>query len=61
MWKTIEGFGIKRETFTISNPMDKEIWELYQLIRKRMRDKRDLETIKRLQEYIEKLKKRGKS
>jgi hypothetical protein len=56
MWKIIESFGIKREAFRLSNPTDNDVMELYQLIKKRMRDNKDQETIRRLREYSEKLK-----
>jgi hypothetical protein len=56
MWRMIENFGINRETFLLTNPRDEDVLELYQLIRKRIHDKRDQETVKRLREYCEKLK-----
>jgi hypothetical protein len=59
MWKIIEAFGIKRESFLLLSPTDEDIFEVYQLIKKRIRDKRDDETIKRLHEYIEKVKNRA--
>ncbi len=59
IWKVIERYGIKRETFQISHPTDEDILELYRLIKKQIRDRRDKETIRRLREYIEKLKQKN--
>jgi len=60
MWKVIENFGIKRKIFEISHPTEEEISKLYYFIKISKRSQRDKETIKRLREYVEKLKNRGK-
>ncbi len=59
IWKVIERYGIKREIFQTSHPTDEDILELYRLIKKQIRDRRDKETIRRLREYIEKLKQKN--
>jgi hypothetical protein len=59
MWKVIERFGIKREMLEKHNTTNEEIFDLYQLIKKRLRDKNDQKMVKILQDYVEKLKSRN--
>ena len=56
MWSVIERYGIKRESLGQSNPTEETISHLYHMIKKNREVKRDHETVKRLQEYIEKMK-----
>jgi len=60
MWRVIEGYGIKRDMLEKSSPTKTDISELYQLIKKNMRAKKDTETIRRLQEYLKKLEYKNK-
>jgi len=60
MWRVIEGYGIKRDMLEKSSPTKTDISELYQLIKKNMRVKKDTETIRRLQEYLKKLEYKNK-
>jgi hypothetical protein len=61
MWKVIESYGIKRAIFENSNPTEETILQLYEMILKNREKNRDDVTVKRLKEYIEKMKSRGKS
>jgi hypothetical protein len=61
MWKVIEEYGIKRNMFERSNLTKNDISELYHLIKKNKRKKKEIETVRRLREYIEELKNKNKS
>jgi hypothetical protein len=61
IWKLIESYGIKRDVFEMSQPTEDDLLQLYYFIKKSRRDYRDKETIRRLKEYVQKLKKSHKS
>jgi hypothetical protein len=56
MWNTIKQYGFDRESLEQSDPTNKEILKLYNMIKKNKEIKRDHETIKRLRAYVEKMK-----
>jgi predicted AAA+ superfamily ATPase len=56
MWKVIESVGIKKEEVEKIFTTDKSVLELYDSIEKRIHYQREQDMIKRLQEYVEKLK-----
>ena len=60
MWQTIEGYGIKRSMLERSHATNSEILRLYQMIRKKKSLRADAEMVKRLTEYVEKLKNKTK-
>ena len=61
MWQLIENYGIKRDMLERANINDEEISQLYWLIRKNKRMRRDIQTVSLLKEYIEKIKRHNKS
>jgi hypothetical protein len=59
IWNTIKQYGFDRESLEQSRPTDNEILKLYNMIKKNREIKRDHETIKRLRDYVEKMKDRN--
>ena len=56
MWMVIEEYGLKRDLLEKSQPTNWEIMQLYQMIKKNERLKKDIQQVRHLKEYKEKLK-----
>ena len=53
MWKVIEEYGIKRDALERSQPTSRELEQLYYLIKKNKRLRKDIQTVRRLKDFVE--------
>lgn len=56
MWNVIESVGISREVIERNFPTKEDVVELYFLVEKKLHHQREQDMIRRLKEYVEKLK-----